>query len=211
MIRTSTKREQLPADAPGFSAAVARAAEEDGSLSVLQLDLDELHALNQQAGREVGDAAIDVTIKTLTQRASAEGWTVGRLGGDEFALMLPGASLENAFLRAEQLRVELDAAIGDAIPAAVRCTVSIGVANLPRDAKGVDELLRKAGLALYAAKEQGGDTVGLTPGENMVLRSSYYGAAQLARLRSVAERLGKKEAVLLREALDDVLRKYDRS
>ena len=51
----------------------------------------------------------------------------------------------------------------------------------------------------------------LTPGENMVLRSSYYPAAQLGRLRSMAERQKKKEAVLLREALDDLIRKYDRA
>ena len=53
--------------------------------------------------------------------------------------------------------------------------------------------------------------VSLTPGENMVLRSSYYAAAQLGRLRSLAERMKKKEAVLLREALDDLIRKYDRA
>jgi hypothetical protein len=45
----------------------------------------------------------------------------------------------------------------------------------------------------------------------MVLKSSYYGAAQLARLKGLASRMKKKEAVLLREALDDLLRKYERS
>src|SRR5438270_343404 len=64
--------------------------------------------------------------------------------------------------------------------------------------------------ALNAAKEQGGDTVGLTPADDMVLKSSYYSAAQLARLKGLAERKKTKEAVLLREALEDVLRKYDR-
>ena len=45
----------------------------------------------------------------------------------------------------------------------------------------------------------------------MVLKSSYYSAAQLGRLKALAERLGKKEAVLLREALDELLQRYDRS
>ena len=105
----------------------------------------------------------------------------------------------------------LDESLAAAVPAGLRCTASIGVANAPRDAKTADDLRRKAELALHAAKEQGGDAVGLTPGEDMVLRSSYYNVAQLGRLRSLAERLKKKEAVLLREALDDLLRKYDRS
>jgi len=45
----------------------------------------------------------------------------------------------------------------------------------------------------------------------MVLKSSYYTTAQLGRLKSLAERQKKKEAVFLREALDDLLRKYDRA
>jgi len=44
----------------------------------------------------------------------------------------------------------------------------------------------------------------------MVLKSSYYGRAQLARVKALAERQRTKEAILLREALDDLLRKYDR-
>jgi len=71
--------------------------------------------------------------------------------------------------------------------------------------------MRKADLALYAAKDQGGGAVALTPGDDMILKSSYYSSAQLGRLRSLAERMKKKEAVLLREALDDLLRKHERS
>jgi hypothetical protein len=40
----------------------------------------------------------------------------------------------------------------------------------------------------------------------MVVKTSYYEASQLARLKALAGRLGKKEAPLLREALDDLLR-----
>ena len=71
--------------------------------------------------------------------------------------------------------------------------------------------MRKADLALYAAKEQGGDAVALAPGDEMVLKSSYYTASQLGRLKALAERQKKKESVLLREALDELLRKYDRT
>ena len=56
-----------------------------------------------------------------------------------------------------------------------------------------------------------GDAVGLTPSDDMVLKSSYYSAAQLGRLKGLAERQKKKEAALLREALDDLLRKHERS
>jgi diguanylate cyclase (GGDEF)-like protein len=183
--------------------------EKGDPVSLLLLDLDGLHELNTAHGHEEGDRALNATIATLGKAAKADGWLLGRIGGDEFALLAPGVGTEAAFLRADALRREVDAALAKAIQHG-RCTASIGVASTPRDAKAPDELMRKADLALYAAKEQGGSAVALTPGDDMVLKSSYYSTAQLGRLRSLAERLKKKEAGLLREALDDLLRKHER-
>jgi diguanylate cyclase len=191
--------------------ALARALQNESGASLLLVDLDNLMELNEKAGREVGDRAIAAAARTLAHRAKTERWTFGRLGGDEFALVAPGLPLEAAFLRAERVRADVVAALHKAISAKYRTTATIGVANAPRDAKTAEQLMRKADLALYAAKEQGGNAVGLPPAEDMVLRSSYYSRAQLGRLRSLGERLKKKEAVLLREALDDLLRKYERA
>lgn len=184
--------------------------EKGDSISLLLLDLDGLHDLNTAHGHDEGDRALNATIATLSKSAKAERWTLGRIGGDEFALLAPGVATEAAFLRADALRRELDAALVKAIQHG-RCTVSIGVASSPRDAKSPDDLMRKADLALYAAKDQGGSAVALTPSDDMVLKSSYYSSAQLGRLRSLAVRTKKKEAVLLREGLDDLLRKHERS
>jgi diguanylate cyclase (GGDEF)-like protein len=179
-------------------------------VSLLLLDLDGLHELNTAHGHDEGDRALNATVGALSRAAKAEGWTLGRIGGDEFALLAPKVATEGAFLRAETLRREVDAALAKAIQAG-SCTVSIGVASSPRDAKTPEDLMRKADLALYAAKDQGGSAVSLTPSDDMVLKSSYYSTAQLGRLKSLAERHKKKEAVLLREALDDLLRKHERS
>jgi diguanylate cyclase (GGDEF)-like protein len=201
--------------APAFGGALNAVWKEsrerpEAQITLLLLDLDNLHQLNTVHGREAGDRAIGAAVSELSRAAKRESWTLGRIGGDEFALLAPGLTVEAAFLRAEGLRRDIDAAFAKVLARGQRCTVSIGVANIPRDAKGPDELMRKADLALYAAKEQGGDTVGLTPADDMVLKSSYYSAAQLARLKALAERKKTKEAVLLREGLEDVLRKYDR-
>ncbi|OLC09657.1 MAG: hypothetical protein AUH39_04045 [Chloroflexi bacterium 13_1_40CM_67_9] len=199
---------------PAFGAALNALWKEshgraESQMTLLLLDLDNLHELNTTHGREAGDRAIGAAIAELSKAAKRERWTLGRIGGDEFAILAPSVTVEVAFLRADTLRRDLDAAIGKVLTRSQRCTVSVGVANIPRDAKGPEDLMRKADLALYAAKEQGGDTVGLTPGDDMVLKSSYYSAAQLARLKALAERKKTKEAVLLREGLEDVLRKYD--
>jgi len=212
MSKTKTRTPVDPTllDAPDFGRAVKQATEKDQTVSYFAIDLDGIYSLNAEVGRSAGDRVIDATIRTLMRGAGADKWRVGRVGGDEFTVLLPGVALELAFMRADKLRSDIDEALKKAVPER-RCTASIGVANYPRDAKNADELARKAGLALYAAKEQGGDAVSLTPGENMVLRSSYYATPQLGRLKSLAERHKKKEAVLLREALDDLLRKYDRA
>jgi diguanylate cyclase (GGDEF)-like protein len=201
--------------APAFAGALTAVWKEtrerpEQQVTLLLLDIDNLHQLNTAHGRDAGDRAIAAAVGELARAAKREGWTLGRIGGDEFALLAPGVTVEAAFLRADALRRDIDAAFARALAKSQRCGVSIGVANIPRDARGPDDLMRKADLALYAAKEQGGDTVGLTPAEDMVLKSSYYSSAQLARLKALAERKKTKEAVLLREALEDVLRKYDR-
>src|SRR5256712_259522 len=163
--------------APEFGSAVEKAVKGDGGASLLLIDLDNLMVLNEKGGRGLGDKAIAAAARVLTAKANAEGWTFGRIGGDEFALVAPGVPLEAAFLRAERLRAELAAALRKSIPARFEATATIGVANVPRDAKSAEQLMRKA---------------------------------DLARLKALAERKKMKEAVLLREALDDVLRKYDR-
>ncbi len=201
---------------PAFETALAASLQREPVATLLDVDLDGLLDLNERGGHDAGDKAIAAVTQALAKVAKAEGWILGRIGGDEFALLAPGVALEAAFLRADQIRRDADAALAKALPGAHRCTVTIGVANTPRDTKqrgkdAANELLRRADLALHAAKEQGGDTVGLTPADDMVLKSSYYSGAQLGRLRGLAERMKKKEAVLLREALDDLLRKYERS
>jgi diguanylate cyclase len=203
-------RPRRVSEASGFTEATDRAAKADGGASLLLVDLDNLRVLNEKGGRDVGDAAIAAASRTLRARAKAEGWIFDRVGGDEFALLAPGIPLEAAFLRAERLRTELATVLRKAIPARFGASATVGVANAPRDAKSGEQLMRKADLALYAAKEQGGNAVGLPPADDMVLKSSYYSAAQLARLKALAERKKTKEAVLLREGLEDVLRKYDR-
>ena len=197
-------------EAGGLGAVIANALEKDGSGSLLHIDLDDFHQVNVQAGREAGDAVIRAAIAVLKKWADSEGWKVERIGGDEFALFAAGLPLESAFLRADRLRQELDAGMAKAAPKGLKVTASIGVAAAPRDAKDALGLFKKADLALWAAKDQGADTVALSPGDEMTLKSSYYTSAQLGRLRSLAGRMKKKESVLLREALDELLRKYDR-
>jgi hypothetical protein len=83
------------------------------------------------------------------------------------------------------------------------------VAHFPRDARDARSLRAAASAALQAAKETGRNQVGLPPNEEMVMKSCYYPTSGIRKLKALAERLGRKESPLLREALEDLIRKYD--
>ena len=191
-----------------FWDALRTALAEEETVSLASLDLDGFREINARAGRATGDRLIALLGEMLRERAEDLGWTVGRVGGDEFAVLMPGASLEKAFLQMEALRADFAAKAAREWPE-MNPTISIGVANVPRDAKDLDGLTQQAGQALYQAKEAGRNSVALPSREEMVLCSCYYTTSKVARLKKLAEQLGKKESVLLREALDDLLRKYD--
>jgi diguanylate cyclase len=135
---------------------------------------------------------------------------VYRLGGDEFAVLMPDTSLEHAFLEMEELRRKIMVLQEPSLPAGKGITVTIGVAQSPRDAKDGFTLIAAARAALANAKQGGRNQVGLTPTEeSMVLKSCYYSASSLSKLKELAEKRKRKESQLLREALSDLLQKYD--
>ena len=167
-------------------------------VSIVLLDVDLMGAYNLNHGREAGDAALDALAATLAQVD-----TVYRFGGDAFALLLPGVEKEQAFLRLEPLRQRL----AEIAPHGL--TVSAGVASMPDDAAKSRDLVLKASEALYRAKVSGRNKACLAREEKMVTKTSHYQQGQLLGLRRLAEREGISDAVLLREALNDLLRKYN--
>lgn len=179
------------------------AAGEPVALAVL--DLDHFLEVNSAFGHDVGDQLL-IGLAALLKESVPQG--VYRISGDEFGAVLPGLSLEQAFLRMESLRASVHGhSFG--LPDGREVTVTIGVAQCPRDARDRQGLMKAAGAALMAAKETGRNQVALPPNEEMVMKSCYYSAAAIRRLKALAEELRRKESVLLREALDDLLRKYD--
>lgn len=174
-----------------------------GPVSVSIFDVDLMGRFNAEQGHEQGDLALSSLASGLAA-VLARDERLFRIGGDAFAILLPGVEKEQAFLRVEQLRAALAA---DA--AAPGFTVSVGVASVPDDAQKSRDLILKASEALYRAKVNGRNKVCLAREEKMVTKTSHYQQGQLLGLRRLAEREGIGEAVLLREALNDLLRKYN--
>jgi diguanylate cyclase (GGDEF)-like protein len=176
-------------------------------VALAALDLDHFLEINTTFGAEVGDQVLRTLARLLGE---SEPGQVYRMSGDEFVVVMPGLSLEEAFLRVEALRKQIEGASERfGLPDQRAVTIKAGVAQHPRDAKDARGLLEASAAALQATKEGGGNRVGLPPNEEMVMKSCYYPATSVRKLRTLAERLKRKESHLLREALDDLFRKYD--
>lgn len=194
-----------------FEACLEAARRTESPLSMALFDIDLFGQLNESHGAAAGDAIVDWLGAALAQ-AMGEGAEIVRYGGDAFAAILDGVEKEGAFLLAESARRAVG---GDRVvyvgDRAVDCclTVSAGLASYPDDGAACVDVVRKANEALYRAKAGGRNKVCLAREERMVTKTSHYTQGQLAGLARLAKRMHVGEAVLLREALDDVLRKYN--
>jgi len=123
--------------------------------SLLYLDVDHFKAINDDYGHAAGDAAL-VALAAALHAQSRQADLIGRVGGEEFAVLLPGAGLEQALARAEQLRL----AVHDIPRPDGQLSVSIGVAAcVPGAYLGVEALLARADQAMRHAKREGRDRI----------------------------------------------------
>jgi diguanylate cyclase (GGDEF)-like protein/PAS domain S-box-containing protein len=130
-------------------------AERTGQLLLLMMiDLDQFKEVNDELGHQSGDLLLRQAALRIRE-ASRESDYVARLGGDEFGLLqLNAPSPASGGLLAEKLLIELARPflIGDR---EIKISASIGIAVYPVDATTPDNLLNKADLALYHAKNAG--------------------------------------------------------
>jgi diguanylate cyclase (GGDEF)-like protein len=137
--------------------ALADARESGRPCALLMLDLDGFKPVNDSFGHPAGDALLKTMATTLVA-AVGEAGVVGRIGGDEFAVILRD---EHGHETLSALADRLIAAAAAPIPldqGQARVGLSIGVASAPRDGDTVDELVKRADLALYEAKAAGRGT-----------------------------------------------------
>ncbi|HEX6862065.1 MAG TPA: sensor domain-containing diguanylate cyclase, partial [Thermoanaerobaculia bacterium] len=140
-----------------------RRADRGGSpLAVIMVDMDHFKRINDTFEHEGGDAVLRGLGEALARSCRDEDVSC-RLGGEEFALLLPGASLDAACQRAEELREEIRAL---RVPHAGRTihslSISVGVAVYP-DHGDEKEVVRLADQAMYRSKETGRDRVSVAP------------------------------------------------
>ena len=122
--------------------------------AILYIDVDEFKGVNDSLGHEVGDELLRQVANRLRACVSGND-LVARLGGDEFAIVKAGTN-DPAELSAlaEQILTTLRTPVnckGQEIPT----DANIGIAIAPDHGDNLDDLLKRADLAMYAAKSEG--------------------------------------------------------
>lgn len=143
--------------------AQSASARSSGHGAVMFIDLDNFKTLNDTQGHDVGDLLLIEVARRLSSCVRA-GDTVSRLGGDEFVLIME--NLSNGGRDAATLAE----AIGEKILALIsqpymldkheyHCTCSIGVSLFFNHIESADELLKRADVAMYQAKNSGRNAI----------------------------------------------------
>jgi diguanylate cyclase (GGDEF)-like protein len=184
------------------------AKQDGGPLAIFHFDIDDFHGVNTNYGHDCGDEVLRAITAALRE-AMPEGALLSRYSGDEFAGALPDTRLDDSFTLAEEFRRRVVALRFERWPE-VRVACSIGLAAYPGNGSDDVELVRAADQALFVAKSTGRNKVSLPLADSrMITKTSHYTATQLERLAQMAKTVGRNEATLLREALDDLLKKYN--
>ena len=136
-----------------LKAACAQPPRAGGSHAVLMMDLNGFKRVNDVFGHGVGDELL-IQVGARLGKAIREGDTLARLGGDEFVVLAPhiaGAEAATglALRIIDTLRTEIAAGGGHH-----HVGVAVGLSLTPQDGADPAELLRKADIALYRAKER---------------------------------------------------------
>ncbi len=130
-------------------------------LSLIIMDIDDFKSFNDRFGHLAGDEALKTTARTLRNSIRAID-VAARYGGEEFTVILPQTTKQDATIIAERFCREVENISFRAEtsqPTPTKLTVSLGLASCPEDATQLDDLIKLADTALYAAKAQGKNRV----------------------------------------------------
>lgn len=142
--------------------AVARASREGDGFALIAFDLDRFKEVNDRLGHLTGDQLL-VAVVAQAQAVLRRDERLFRLGGDEFAVIADGSGQETSLRIAERLRDAVRDAAYQVAPG-IGVSVSVGVAHCPGDGMLMNDLMRSADAAMYAAKRSGRDGIVLAPG-----------------------------------------------
>lgn len=137
-----------------LSTEITRAKKFNYNFSLLMADIDHFRNYNERYGHLVGDIVLKTVSEAIKENIRQID-LVGRYGGEEFLLILTETNQDEAVLVAERVRQALGNKHIRAYDEGLKVAISIGIAVFPDDSQEEHDLIDKADLALYQAKETG--------------------------------------------------------
>jgi diguanylate cyclase (GGDEF)-like protein len=136
-------------------AEINRAGRYKHPFTVVHIDLDNFKTVNDRFGHSVGDALLRLVVSTIRNNIRATD-IVARLGGDEFVILLPETGPEPAGIITDKIqKISLDLMQKHQWPV----TLSLGVVTFIQPPSTVDEMLKISDELMYAAKNNGKNTI----------------------------------------------------
>jgi diguanylate cyclase (GGDEF)-like protein len=136
-----------------------RAARHSQSVGVIMLDLDHFKHFNDTYGHDAGDQLLRMVGQFLQTNTRGDD-VACRYGGEEFILVLPGATLEATWQRAEEIRTGIQTLVVYSHDCPLEAvTASLGVAIFPEHHTTADGIINVADQALYRVKRDGRNRV----------------------------------------------------
>jgi len=141
----------------GAERLLARCVATDTPLSVIVFDLDHFKSINDTYGHAVGDRVLRMFVD-VAQGVLRPNDFFGRYGGEEFAVVLPGATVETAYVIADRVRHAFAESCREVDGMPLYATASAGVAAASL-AESFSAVLKAADAAMYRAKNRGRNRV----------------------------------------------------
>jgi diguanylate cyclase (GGDEF)-like protein/PAS domain S-box-containing protein len=139
-----------------LSRAISRAERTGRKVAVMFVDLDRFKIVNDTLGHDVGDGLLKVAAERFTSCLRRSD-TIARLGGDEFAIIIEDVSSYDPVIPVVRKIIEAFTVPCEVEQRELSVNASIGIAMFPGDGRNVSTLLKHADIAMYRAKEHGGN------------------------------------------------------
>jgi diguanylate cyclase (GGDEF)-like protein len=128
------------------------------SAALVMFDIDHFKRVNDTYGHQCGDRVIQ-RVADVVREHTRDADIAGRYGGEEFAVLLPDTDKHGGAMFAERLRAAVEALDVMHEGESIRCTISLGVADMIAPMDDHKTLIERADQALYASKKNGRNRV----------------------------------------------------
>ena len=142
---------------------ITKSKTQSGTFALMAVDVDHFKQVNDRFGHSVGDSVLREVSRRITEY-SRENDVVARVGGDEFLIVSPNIDLPHTHVASERIRRKVEGSpvitLDDGTE--IYVTLSMGVSMGGLDATAgydIENLIRMADVALYAAKDSGRNKV----------------------------------------------------